>query len=67
MENNTNKPSECTEKVCCGCVGYAYVPKQTFDTTYEPAKGLVQGTIFPELDLSIDEYGKVCKGTGGIN
>ena len=28
----------------------AYVPWQHFSETYEPAKALKQGTIFPELD-----------------
>ena len=28
----------------------AYVPWQQFSETYEPAKALRQGTIFPELD-----------------
>ncbi|MDD3338979.1 MAG: spore coat associated protein CotJA [Lachnospiraceae bacterium] len=27
----------------------AYVPWQIFDTTYTPARGLSNGTIFPEL------------------
>lgn len=50
----------------CGCVGYAYVPIQSFSTMYEDLDtALTQGTIFPELDLSICEYGKVCKKSGG--
>lgn len=28
----------------------AYVPWQQFSETYEPAKALMVGTIFPELD-----------------
>lgn len=28
----------------------AYIPFQQFGTTYEPEKGLKNGTIFPELD-----------------
>lgn len=28
----------------------AYVPMQTWGRTYEPAVGLMRGTIFPELD-----------------
>ncbi len=42
----------------CGKVGYAYVPVQVLDETYEPQKGLKRGTIFPELDLPIEIYGK---------
>ena len=59
MENNTGNVVSTS---CCGCVGYAYVPVQILDDIYSVSKALVQGTIFPELDLSIDEYGKVCKG-----
>ena len=32
-------------------VGYAYVPMQVMGETYDPEKGLTQGTIFPELDI----------------
>lgn len=58
------------EKECgvknCGCVGYAYVPIQVLADVYDVDRALCAGTIFPELDLRIDEYGKVCKKTGGI-
>ncbi len=62
-ENMT--PSYCPAKGC-GCVGYAYVPVQYLDEVYSPCEGLENGTIFPELHLTIDEYGKVCKQVGGI-
>lgn len=59
MENNS-----CP--VSCGCVGYGYVPDQTLRYVYESAQmALERGTLFPELDLTIEEYGKVCKRTGG--
>jgi len=29
----------------------AYVPRQRWNTTYEPETGFVCGTIFPELNL----------------
>lgn len=48
----------------CGCVGYAFVPVQNLCEVYSAACALNQGTIFPELDLSVDEYGKVCKKVG---
>lgn len=32
-------------------VAMAYVPWQQWQTTYPPEQGLVQGTIFPDLDL----------------
>lgn len=31
-------------------IAMGYVPWQYFNTTYEPAKALKVGTIFPELD-----------------
>lgn len=37
-------------------VGYAYVPFQYLDKVYSPDKALWRGTIFPELDISINEY-----------
>lgn len=45
----------------CGCVGYAYVPVQELDSVYSVDSAIRSGTLFPELDLNIDEYGKVCK------
>lgn len=58
MENNTN--------VCLisPCVGYAFVPYQMLDRTYAPAKALSEGTVFPELRLTMEEYGRVCKDEG---
>ncbi len=49
----------------CGCVGYAYVPEQKLNEIYCPETALMQGSLFPELDLNICEYGKVCKQWGG--
>ena len=37
--------------------GMAYVPWQQGQTTYAPERGLVQGTIFPALDLQFN-YGR---------
>lgn len=37
-------------------VGYAYVPIQRMDKVYSPSRALRAGTIFPELDITIDEY-----------
>lgn len=54
-----------TSGTACGCVGYAYVPIQKLESIYEDVcAALMQGTIFPELDLNICEYGMVCKGKG---
>ncbi len=52
-------------KCVCGCVGYGYVPVQIMENVYSPEEGLMRGTIFPELDLTIEEYGKICKTQGG--
>ncbi len=37
-------------------VGYSYVPFQRMDKVYSPNKALKAGTIFPELNITIDEY-----------
>ena len=49
----------------CGCVGYGYVPVQEMHRTYDCDCAIKNGTVFPELDLDIGEYGKVCKKWGG--
>lgn len=36
--------------------GYAFVPVQRMDKVYPPNKALKAGTVFPELDITIDEY-----------
>ena len=48
----------------CGCVGYGYVPRQNLNCVFDAQTALKQGSLFPELVLTIDEYGKVCKGGG---
>lgn len=50
----------------CGCVGYAYVPWQMIGEVTCPEKALCSGTAFPELELTIDEYGNVCKKEGEV-
>lgn len=37
-------------------IGYAFVPVQRIGKVYSPSKALMQGTVFPELDIGIDEY-----------
>ncbi len=39
-----------TDSDCGMQVGMAYVPWQQLHTVYDPEKGLMVGTIFPELD-----------------
>lgn len=52
--------------ITCGCVGYGFVPEQQFECMFENAEtALRKGTLFPELELTIEEYGKVCKRMGG--
>ena len=46
----------------CGCVGYGYVPPQQLTTVFCAEDALKNGSVFPELVLTIEEYGKVCKG-----
>ncbi len=36
--------------------GYAWVPVQNLDKVYSPNKALKAGTIFPELNITIEEY-----------
>ena len=40
------------------CVGYAYVPPQELEKVFEPDDALMHGTLFPELYLPINVYGK---------
>lgn len=37
-------------------VGYAFVPFQRLNKVYTPTKALREGTIFPELNLTIEQY-----------
>lgn len=46
----------------CGCVGYGYVPLQVLETVFGAEEALENGSMFPELVLTIEEYGKTCKG-----
>ena len=46
----------------CGCLGYGYVPVQQLATVFNAEEALENGSLFPELVLTIEEYGKVCKG-----
>ncbi|MGN0686599.1 MAG: spore coat associated protein CotJA [Oscillospiraceae bacterium] len=36
--------------------GYTYVPVQHLDKVYSPNAALKAGTIFPELNITIEEY-----------
>lgn len=64
LEKNEN-----TSSVRCEsggfCVGYGFVPVQNMGDVYSSSEALAAGTVFPELALTIDEYGAVCKATGG--
>lgn len=39
-------------------VGYAFVPMQSFADVYLPEDALMRGTIFAELDIPMEKYGK---------
>lgn len=67
-ENNNdlvNKPNESCPFPTCGCIGYGYVPVQELNCVYDTDTAICSGTVFPELDLDICEYGCVCKRWGG--
>ena len=36
--------------------GYAFVPFQRLGKVYTPKKALMEGTIFPELNITVNEY-----------
>ena len=36
--------------------GYAFVPHQRMEKVYSPNKALKVGTIFPELNIPMEEY-----------
>lgn len=36
--------------------GYAFVPNQRMEKVYSPSKALKAGTIFPELNITLEEY-----------
>lgn len=36
--------------------GYAYVPFQRMEKVYSPAKAIKVGTIFPELNIPLEDY-----------
>lgn len=56
------KGKEMEKNNYCGCVGYGYVPVQELVTVLDANDALENGSLFPELVLTIEEYGKVCKG-----
>lgn len=69
MEQNNccmHDMAEC-EYPRCGCIGYGFVPVQRLSCVYDCDYAIKNGTVFPELDLDICEYGKVCKKWGGIH
>ena len=36
--------------------GYAFVPRQRMEKGYSPSKAIKVGTIFPELNITLEEY-----------
>lgn len=45
-----------SDKICM-IPGYAYVPNQKFSNTYDTDEALEKGTLFKELDISMQQYG----------
>lgn len=54
--------NQCSSEMKCSYesdnkrVGYAFVPIQRLGKVYQPAMALRAGTVFPELDIGLDEY-----------
>ena len=48
-----NKFNECDS---ARNVGYAYIPWQRMEKVYPPNKALNAGTIFPKLNITLEEY-----------
>ncbi len=59
MENNEN--------CICTCVGYAFVPIQCYNekNVFSAEDALKNASLFPELVLTMKEYGNTCKASGG--
>ena len=55
MNRNDCEKNDMRENTCIR-VGYAYVPFQRLGRVYTCEKAMAQGTVFPELDISIGEY-----------
>lgn len=51
----------------CFCLGYAYVPVQHMNEVFSAEDALANGSLFPELVYTMCEYGRTCKGTGGLS
>lgn len=53
-----------TTPIAMPMVGYAYVPIQQAEmrNLYDPAEGLMNGTIFPILNKPLGVYGKQVNG-----
>lgn len=49
---------DCMNELERVCVGYAFVPPQKLEQVFEPEEALLRGSLFPELYLPINVYGK---------
>lgn len=51
-----------------GCIGYAYVPIQQFDekNVFSSQDALENASLFPELVITLEQYGNSCTKQGGI-
>ena len=66
MDNMDN----CKNAESCqfGCVGYAYVPVQQYNekNVYSAGDALKNASLFPELVITMQEYGQKCTALGGL-
>jgi hypothetical protein len=53
MHNNTPRR---IDKANAPRVGYAFVIPQRLGKVYSPRRALAEGTIFPELNIGIQDY-----------
>lgn len=53
-----------SENRFCGCVGYAYIPPQQLNEVFCAEDALKNASLFPELVLTMCEYGNTCKQKG---
>jgi len=51
-----NKQARRVDKTTSPRVGYAFVIPQQLGKVYTPKRALAEGTIFPELNIGIQDY-----------
>ncbi|MCL2076869.1 MAG: spore coat associated protein CotJA [Oscillospiraceae bacterium] len=56
MDYNMRNPGMFWESAVEPRVGYAFVKPQRLGKVYPPKRALAEGTIFPELNITMHEY-----------